>query len=116
MPDNKSKIGCYCDEEVCADEDAIAMLQVHLAKPVKLPPEEQAAFDRAMKNCYIDTCDEESLEAIMHNTGKETDLETIFEKLAKLTAVPMASGKSREPVVFMLDSLGALEDMKCLKK
>lgn len=84
-----------------------------IALPCVLPPEEQAAFDRAMKNCYIDTCDEESLEALMHNTGKETDLENIFEKLAKLTAVPIASGKSREPVVFMLDSLGALENKKC---
>ena len=84
-----------------------------IALPCVLPPEEQAAFDRAMKNCYIDTCDEESLKAIMHNTGHETDPETIFEKLAKLTAVPIASGKSREPVVFMLDLLSALENKKC---
>ena len=84
-----------------------------IALPCVLSPEEQAAFDYAMENCYIDTCDEESLKAIMQNTGHETDLETIFEKLAKLTAVPIASGKSREPVVFMLDSLSALEDLKC---
>ena len=84
-----------------------------IALPCILSPEEQAAFDRAMRDCYIDTCDEESLKAIMQNTGHETDLETIFEKLAKLTAVPIASGKSREPVVFMLDSLSALENTKC---
>lgn len=94
------------------DKD-IVELQSHLAIPVELPPEEQAAFDRAMQDCYIDTCNEESLKAKMHNTGKETAPETIFEKLAKLTAVPIASGKSREPVVFVLDSLGALEDKKC---
>lgn len=80
--------------------------------PCVLLPEEQAAFDRAMKNCYIDTCNEESLKAIMHNTGHDTDPETIFEKLAKLTDVPIASGKSREPVVFMLDSLSALENRR----
>ena len=84
-----------------------------IALPCVLSPEEQAAFDRAMRDCYIDTCDEESLKAILQNTGHETDLETIFEKLAKLTAVPIASGKSREPVVFMLDSLSALENRKC---
>ena len=99
-----------------AEDEDIAILQAHIATPVELPPEEQAAFDRAMKNCYIDTCDEESLKAILHNTGAETDLETIFEKLDKLTAVPMASGKSREPVVFMLDSLSAMEDMKHERK
>jgi hypothetical protein len=92
---------------------AITKLQAHIATPVKLAQEEQAAFDRAMNNCYIDTCDEESLKNILHNTGTETDLETIFEKLAKLTAVPIASGKSRDPVVFMLDSLSALENKKC---
>ncbi|MBR2305679.1 MAG: hypothetical protein IKA48_00455 [Fibrobacter sp.] len=95
------------------EDEAIARLQAHIATPVPLSPEEQAALDRAMKNCYIDTCNEESLEAILQNTGHETDLETIFEKLAKLTAVPIASGKSREPVVFILDSLGALENKKC---
>jgi hypothetical protein len=84
-----------------------------IALPCVLSPEEQAAFDRAMQDCYIDTCDEESLKAIMQNTGHDADLETIFEKLAKLTVVPIASGKSREPVVFMLDSLSALEDKKC---
>jgi hypothetical protein len=100
------------------EDEAIAKLQAHIATPVKLSPEDRAALDldRAMQNCYIDTCNEESLEAIMHNTGHETDLETIFEKLAKLTVVPIASGKSREPVVFMLDSLSALENMKCQKK
>jgi hypothetical protein len=87
-----------------------------IALPCVLPPEEQAAFDRAMRDCYIDTCDEESLKCMLDNTGADTDLETIFEKLAKLTAVPIASGKSREPVVFMLDSLSALENMKCQKK
>jgi hypothetical protein len=87
-----------------------------IALPCVLSPEEQAAFDRAMQDCYIDTCDEESLKAILQNTGHETDLETIFEKLAKLTVVPIASGKSREPVVFMLDSLSALENRKCPKK
>lgn len=95
------------------EDEAIAKLQSHIAIPVEFPPEEQAAFDRAMQDCYIDTCDEESLEAIAHNTGHDTDLETIFEKLAKLTTVPIASGKSRDPVVFMLDSLGALENKKC---
>ena len=94
MPDNRDKF------------DSIAL-------PFVLSPEEQAAFDRAMQNCYIDTCNEESLKAILHNTVPDTDLETIFEKLAKLTAVPIASGKSREPVVFMLDSLSALENKKC---
>jgi len=94
------------------EDDAIATLQAHIEIPVKLEPEEQAALDRAMQNCYIDTCDEESLESILHNAGHDTSLETIFEKLAKLTAVPIASGKSREPVVFMLDSLGALENRK----
>lgn len=100
------------------EDEAIAKLQAHIATPVKLSPEDRAALDldRAMKNCYVDTCNEESLEAILHNTGAETDLETIFEKLAKLTAVPIASGKSREPVVFMLDSLSALENKKCPKK
>ncbi len=97
MPDNRDKF------------DSMAL-------PFALSPEERAAFDRAMQDCYIDTCNEESLKAIMHNTGHETDLETIFEKLAKLTVVPIASGKSREPVVFMLDSLSALGDMKCPKK
>jgi hypothetical protein len=94
MPDNRDKF------------DSISL-------PFVLSPEEQAAFDRVKKNCYIDTCNEESLKAIMHNTGHDTDLETIFEKLAKLTAVPIASGKSRDPVVFMLDSLSALENKKC---
>ena len=98
------------------EDEAIAKLQAHITTPVKLLPEEQAALDRAMQDCYIDTCNEESLKAIMHNTGHETDLETIFEKLAKLTVVPIASGKSREPVVFMLDSLSALENRKCQKK
>ena len=84
-----------------------------IALPCALSPEEQAAFDRAMQNCYIDTCDEESLKAILQNTGHETELETIFEKLAKLTVVPIASGKSRDPIVFMLDSLSALEGKKC---
>lgn len=97
------------------EDEAIAKLQAHIATPVKLSPEDRAALDldSAMKNCYIDTCNEESLKAIMHSTGHDTDLETIFEKLAKLTAVPIASGKSREPVVFILDSLGALENKKC---
>ncbi len=98
------------------EDEAIARLQAHIATPVTMSPEEQAALDRTMQNCYIDTCNEESLEAILQNTGHETDLETIFEKLAKLTAVPIASGKSREPVVFMLDSLSALENRKCPKK
>lgn len=93
------------------DED-IVKLQAHIATPANLSPEEQAALDRAMQDCYIDTCDEESLEAIAHNAGHDTGLETIFEKLAKLTTVPIASGKSREPIVFMLDSLGALENKK----
>lgn len=94
---------------------AITKLQAHITTPVKLAPEDRAALDldRAMRDCYVDTCDEESLKAIMHNTGNDTDLETIFEKLAKLTVVPIASGKSREPVVFMLDSLSALDDLKC---
>lgn len=100
------------------EDEAIAKLQAHITTPVKLAPEDRAALDldRAMQNCYIDTCNEESLKSILHNTGHETDLETIFEKLAKLTAVPIASGKSRDPVVFMLDSLSALENMKCQKK
>lgn len=97
------------------EDEAIAKLQAHITTPVKLAPEDLAALDldRAMQNCYIDTCDEESLKAILQNTGHETELETIFEKLAKLTTVPIASGKSREPIVFMLDSLSALEDMRC---
>lgn len=84
-----------------------------IALPCVLSPEEQSAFDYAMENCYIDTCDEESLKGMLDNIGADTDLETIFEKLAKLTVVPIASGKSREPVVFMLDSLSALENKKC---
>lgn len=97
------------------EDEAIAKLQAHIATPVKLSPEDRAALDldRAMQNCYIDTCNEESLKAIMHNAGHETGLETIFEKLAKLTVVPITSGKSRDPVVFMLDSLSALENKKC---
>ena len=99
------------------EDEAIARLQAHIATPVPLSPEEQAALDRAMKNQNagdsVYNHNEESLEAILQNTGHETDLETIFEKLAKLTAVPIASGKSREPVVFILDSLGALENKKC---
>ena len=98
------------------EDEAIARLQAHISTPVKLAPEEQAAFDRAMKNCYIDTCDEVYLKSHARNVKVEFDVETIFEKLAKLTVVPIASGKSREPVVFMLDSLSALEDMKCPKK
>lgn len=94
------------------DKD-IVELHALIEIPANLSPEEQAAVDRAMQDCYIDTCDEESLEAIMHSTGHDTDLETIFEKLAKLTTVPIAAGKSRDPVVFMLDSLGALENKKC---
>lgn len=95
------------------EDEAIAKLQAHIEIPVKLTPEEQAALGRAMHDCYIDTRNDESLKAILHNTGHDTDLETIFEKLAKLTAVPIAAGKSREPVVFMLDSLSALENKKC---
>ncbi len=100
------------------EDEVIAKLQVHIATPVKLAPEDRDALDldRAMQDCYIDTCDEESLESILHNAGHDTGLETIFEKLVKLAVVPIASGKSREPVVFMLDSLSALEDMKCPKK
>ena len=96
------------------EDDAIATLQAHIEIPVKLAPEDRTALDldRAMQDCYIDTCNEESLESILHNAGHDTGLETIFEKLAKLAVVPIASGKSREPVVFMLDSLGALENRK----
>ena len=94
-----------------AEDEDIAILQAYIATPVKLPPKEQAVFDRAMRNCYINTCDEESLKAMLDNSGADTDLETIFEKLHKLTAVPIASGKSREPVVFMLDSLSALDNI-----
>ena len=85
-----------------------------IALPCILPPEEQAAFEYAMNNCYTETCDEDSLHVLARNIGMELDAgSTIFEELAKLTAVPIASGKSREPVVFMLDSLSALEDKKC---
>lgn len=95
MPDNRDKF------------DSIAL-------PFVLSPEEQAAFECAMENCYMDTCDEDSLKVLARNTGAELDdVSTIFEKLAKLAAVPIASGKSREPVVFMLDSLSALENKKC---
>lgn len=68
------------------------------------------AFVQAMDKCFIDT---DATMVLARNTGTEQDLETIFEKLAKLTTVPMATGKSRDPVVFMLDSLSALEDKKC---
>lgn len=100
-----------------AEDDTIAKMQAHIAIPVKLSPDEQDAFDRAMRDCYIDTCDEDSLNVLARNSGTALDdVTTIFEKLSKLTAVPIASGKSREPVVLILDSLGALEDMKCPKK
>lgn len=100
------------------EDEAIAKLQAHIATPVELSPEEQAAFDldHAMQNCYIDTCNEDSLHALARNIGMELDAGTIFEKLAQLTTVPIASGKSREPVVFILDSLNALENKKCPKK
>ena len=75
--------------------------------------EELDAYVQAMDNCFIDTADYDATMALARNTGTEQDMETIFEKLAKLTNVPIASGKSRDPVVFMLDSLGALEDKKC---
>lgn len=75
--------------------------------------EELDAYVQAMDNCFIDTADYDATMALARNTGTEQDMETIFEKLAKLTTVPMATGKSRDPVVFMLDSLGALEDKKC---
>lgn len=95
MPDNRDKF------------DSIAL-------PCILSPEEQAALEYAMENCYMDTCDEDSLKVLARNTGAELDdVSTIFEKLAKLAAVPIASGKSREPVVFILDSLSALENKKC---
>ena len=71
------------------------------------------AFVQAMDNCFLDTSDYGATMALARNTGTEQDMETIFEKLAKLTTVPIASGKSRDPVVFMLDSLSALEDKKC---
>ena len=32
------------------EDEAIARLQAHIATPVPLSPEEQAALDRAMKN------------------------------------------------------------------
>lgn len=71
---------------------------------------EIGAFVQSMDKCFIDT---DATMVLARNTGTEQDLETIFEKLAKLTTVPMATGKSRDPVVFMLDSLSALEDKKC---
>ena len=102
MPDNRDKF------------DSIGITFDSKALPFVLSPEEQAAFECAMENCYMDTCDEDSLKVLARNTGTELDdVSTIFEKLAKLAAVPIASGKSREPVVFMLDSLGALENKKC---
>lgn len=70
------------------------------------------AYVQAMDNCFIDTSDYDATMVLARNTGAEQGIETIFEKLAKLTVVPIASGKSRDPVVFMLDSLGALEDKK----
>lgn len=74
--------------------------------------EEIDAYVQAMDNCFIDTAAYDATMALARNTGTEQDIETIFEKLAKLTNVPMATGKSRDPVVFMLDSLSALEDKK----
>ena len=71
------------------------------------------AYVQTMDNCFIDTADYDATMELARNTGTETYLETIFEKLAKLTAVPIASGKSQEPVVFILDLLSALEDKKC---
>lgn len=100
-------------DTVKVDSEKATRPQTHIATPVKLTPEEHAALDHAMKNCCIDTCDEDSLHGLARNTGMELDAGTIFEKLAKLTTVPIASGKSREPVVFILDSLNALEDKKC---
>ena len=85
-----------------------------IALPCILSPEEQAALEYAMENSYAETCDGDSLHALARNIGMELDAgSTIFEELAKVAAVPMASGKSREPVVFMLDSLSALEEKKC---
>jgi len=75
--------------------------------------EELDAFVQAMGKCFIDTADYDAVKVLARNTGAEVKLETIFEKLAKLTTVPIASGKSREPTVFILDSLGALEGKKC---
>lgn len=78
--------------------------------------DELDAYVQVGDNCFIDTADNDATRVLARNTGTEQDIETIFEKLAKLTTVPIASGKSRDPVVFMLDSLSALEDMKCPKK
>lgn len=100
-------------DTVKVDSEKVTRPQTHIATPVELAPEEQAALDHAMKNCYIDTCDEDSLHVLARNSGVVLDVGTIFEKLAKLTTVPIASGKSREPVVFILDSLSALENKKC---
>lgn len=78
-----------------------------------LPTQEELdAYVKAMDNCFIDTADYDATMALARNTVNEQDIETIFKKLAKLTVVPIASGKSRDPVVFMLDSLSALEDKK----
>lgn len=60
--------------------------------------------------------DEDFINVLARNAGMELDVGTIFEKLSKLTIVPIASGKSREPVVFILDSLSALENNKCVLK
>lgn len=69
-----------------------------------------------MDNCFIDTADYDATMALARNTGTEQNMETIFEKLANLTAAPIASGKSQDPVVFILDSLGALEDKNADKR
>jgi hypothetical protein len=54
-----------------AEDDTIAKMQAHIAIPVKLPPDEQDAFNRAMRNCYIDTCDEDSLNVLARNIIRE---------------------------------------------
>ena len=64
-------------------------------------PEEIDAYVQAMDNCFIDTADYDATMVLARNTGTEQGMETMFEKLAKLTVVPLATGKSRDPAVVI---------------
>lgn len=44
------------------------------------------AFVQAIDNCFIDTAVYDATMALARNTGTEQNMETIFEKLANLTA------------------------------
>jgi len=76
--------------------------------------EEFHAARQAFDNNFDTSCDDLPPQSLVGPNACMDGPLSCLKEIAKLA--PLASGKSMDPVVFMLDSLSAMENIKCLTR